>query len=504
MRSNLLHNCVRHFTSEKITPQICVIGAGPAGFYATQHLIKTLKDARVDILDRLPVPFGLVRFGVAPDHPEVKNVIHTFHKTAQNPNVNFFGNIDVGKDVTIKQLRDAYHVIILAYGAEQDRELHIPGENLNNVISGRRFVGWYNGLPVDKDLNIDLDVDEAVICGQGNVAMDIARILLTPIDKLKNTDITAHALEQLSHSKVRKVWLIGRRGPLQAAFTIKELRELIKLENCSTQWRSADFYGVRDHLPKLARPRKRLTELMLKSLDETPATKSNCKNVLAPIFFRGPVEFQGTNAVENLKLCINELSGDNTTGLIARSTNSFEDIKCGLALRCIGYKSVQVDPDILFDSKNGRVLAQHGKVAENFYATGWVAIGPVGVILSTMTNAFEVANRICTELKVEERKPGWTEVSSVLTRNKVQIVTYEDWEKIDQVEQQRGKIVGKPREKIVDVTEMLHIASKESKSVLTNSSANMKIKFKNEAITIAIIELFQRRIWLWLTLKKKF
>lgn len=460
MRSNLLYNCVRHFSGEKVVPQICVVGAGPAGFYATQHLVKTLKDARVDILDKLPVPFGLVRFGVAPDHPEVKNVIHTFHKTAQNPNVNFFGNVDVGKDVTIKQLREAYHAVILAYGAEEDRELHIPGENLNNVISGRRFVGWYNGLPVDRDLKIDLSVDEAVICGQGNVAMDIARILLTPIDKLKSTDITQHALEQLSQSKVRKVWLIGRRGPLQAAFTIKELRELTKLENCKTQWRVSDFDRVRDHIPNLARPRKRLTELMLKSLDESSVNKSNCQKTLAPIFFRSPIEFRGTNSLENLRLSVNELVGNNIAQQIAKPTNNFEDISCGLAMRCIGYKSVQVDPDIPFDSKHGKVKAQHGKIDETLYAAGWLATGPVGVILSTMTHAFEISNLICTELELAESKPGWAEVSSILNRNGIQVVTYKDWEKIDQVEQERGKSVGKPREKIIDISEMLEIAAK--------------------------------------------
>lgn len=267
-------------------------------------------------------------------------------------------------------------------------------------------------------------------------------------------------MEQLSHSKVRKVWLIGRRGPLQAAFTIKELRELIKLENCETQWRASDFYGVRDEIPNLARPRKRLTELMLKSLEENSVKKSNCRNVLAPIFLRSPIEFQGTKSLENLRLSVNQLIGDNITGLSAKSTDSIEDVRCGLALRCIGYKSIQVDPDIPFDSKRGKVDAQNGKIEENLYAAGWLATGPVGVILSTMTHAFEVSNLICSELKLEKRKPGWEEISSVLNNKGVQIVTYEDWEKIDRVEQERGKNVGKPREKIVNISEMLDIAAK--------------------------------------------
>lgn len=226
-----------------------------------------------------------------------------------------------------------------------------------------------------------------------------------------------------------------------------------------TQWRVADFDKVRYQVPNLVRPRKRLTELMLKSVDQTPTEKSNSKNVLAPVFFRSPIEFRGSNSLEGVKLSINELVGDDLAKVTVRSTNSFEDIECGLALRCIGYKSVQADPDIPFDSKNGRVKNQSGKIEENFFAAGWLATGPVGVILSTMTNAFEVSNLTCADLKLEQTKPGWTEISSLLNQKGVQIVSYEDWEKIDKVEQERGKNCGKPREKIVDINEMLEIAA---------------------------------------------
>ncbi|KAK2575015.1 hypothetical protein KPH14_008762 [Odynerus spinipes] len=459
MKYQMIFNNIRSFSTKNIIPKICIVGAGPAGFYAAQQLIKISKDIRVDILERLPVPFGLVRYGVAPDHPEVKNVINTFHKIAMNPRVQFIGNVDVGKDITVNQLQEIYHAVLLTYGAEEDKLLGIPGENLNNVISGRQFVGWYNGVPKDKNLNINLDVEEAVILGQGNVAIDIARILLTPIDRLKHTDITTHALEHLSNSKIRKVWLIGRRGPLQAAFTIAELREILKLENCNTFWRANDFVGINEIVPTLARPRKRLTELMLKSLNEQSVNCTTVKKELYPIFLRSPLEFLGSRTVEKIKLSVNKLEGDNIHTQKAKPTGILEEISCGIAFRSIGYKSIQIDASIPFEDKYGRVQNSVGKVKENIYAAGWVATGPVGVILSTMTNAFEIASILGKELMVKEIKPGSEELKKILDSKGISTVSYSGWEKINQVEQQRGKEMGKPREKIVDISEMLNIAS---------------------------------------------
>lgn len=456
----MLFNNIRLFSTENIIPKICIVGAGPAGFYSAQQLLKISKNIKVDILERLPVPFGLVRYGVAPDHPEVKNVINTFHKIAMNPRVQFIGNVNVGKDITVNQLQEIYHAVLLTYGAEEDKLLGISGENLKNVIPGQRFVGWYNGVPKDKNLKINLDVEEAVILGQGNVAIDIARILLTPIDRLKYTDITTHALEHLSNSKIRKVWLIGRRGPLQAAFTIAELREILKLEQCSTYWRAEDFIGINEVVPTLPRPRKRLTELMLKSLSEQSVNCTTAKNKLYPIFFRSPIEFLGSKTVEKIKLSVNKLEGDNIHMQKAKPTGLTEEISCGIAFRSIGYKSVQIDTSIPFDDKNGRVINSTGKVDKNIYTAGWAATGPIGVILSTMTNAFECAALLGKELLVKEEKPGSIELIKILNSKGVSTVSYSDWEKIDKVEQERGKKVGKPREKIVDISEMLNIALK--------------------------------------------
>uniref|UniRef100_S4R8W6 NADPH:adrenodoxin oxidoreductase, mitochondrial n=1 Tax=Petromyzon marinus TaxID=7757 RepID=S4R8W6_PETMA len=223
---------------------------------------------RVDMFERLPVPFGLVRFGVAPDHPEVKNVINTFTQTARSERFRFLGNVTVGRDVSVEELRHAYHAIVLSYGAEDDRALGIPGEDLRGVYSARDFVGWYNGLPHNKDLNPDLSCDTVVVLGQGNVALDVARILLSPISWLQKTDITQPALEAITRSRVRKVVLAGRRGPLQVAFTIKELREMIHLPDTRAVINPADFDGFKDALSSLPRPRKRLSELLLKAATE--------------------------------------------------------------------------------------------------------------------------------------------------------------------------------------------------------------------------------------------
>ncbi|XP_048467090.1 NADPH:adrenodoxin oxidoreductase, mitochondrial [Rhincodon typus] len=233
--------------SSKVDPQlkVCVIGSGPAGFYTAQHLLKYHESSVVDIYEKLPVPFGLVRFGVAPDHPEVKNVINTFSQTAHHNRCSFYGNVTVGKDISIEELKQAYHALILTYGAETNRMLNVPGENLLGVYSARTFVGWYNGLPENKNLNPELSSETVVVLGHGNVALDVARILLSPVDLLKKTDIAGHALEAIAASNVKRVLIVGRRGPLQVAFTIKELREMINLPGTRPLLNPSDFVGLK-------------------------------------------------------------------------------------------------------------------------------------------------------------------------------------------------------------------------------------------------------------------
>lgn len=444
-------------------PKISVVGSGPAGFYAAQLLLKKLKKCEIDIYERLPVPFGLVRFGVAPDHPEVKNVENTFTKIAEHPSVRFLGNVSLGQNISIGDLKKAYHIVILAYGAEKSRNLGIPGENFHNILSARRIVGWYNGVPWDKNIPIDLNTSEAVIFGQGNVAIDVARILLTPVDELKKTDITQHSLEALSESKIKTVHLIGRRGPLQAAFTIKELREMIRLENCRTEWKLDDFKGVAEVINSLSRPKKRISELMLKSL--TDGSNETCEKKFKPIFFKTPLEFIGNNLkVSKVRLGTNILEGENINNQKAILTDLHETIDCGLGIISIGYKSTSIDESLEFDNRLGILKNNFGKIGNGLYATGWVATGPSGVILNTMNNSFGVAETILKDIEndstlIQESKPGFNYINSILNKQLIQVVSWNDWLKINQFEIATGKKIGKPREKLVDIKKMLEIAS---------------------------------------------
>ncbi|XP_068628754.1 NADPH:adrenodoxin oxidoreductase, mitochondrial [Battus philenor] len=461
---------IRRFYSSanNIIPQVCIVGSGPAGFYAAMHISKHLSNVNIDILEKLPVPFGLVRYGVAPDHPEVKNVINQFTKVAHKPNVNFYGNITLGKDISLFQLRQHYDAVLLTYGAEEDKTLGIENEDAHNIVAARKFVGWYNGHPRDKDLKVDLSGSTAAILGQGNVALDVARILLTPIDILSKTDITAFALSTLAESKVKELYLVGRRGPLQVAFTIKELREQIKLPNCKSIWREQDFVGIENIVNTLSRPRKRLTELMLKSVAESSKVDNHCEKYFKPIFFRSPNKFftDRMNNVSGIELICNKLVGDNHEEQKCVPTDEKEILDCNLVFRSIGYKSVKADKDIVFN-KNGFVVNNAGRIMEDIanqdlaklYVSGWLGTGPVGVLLHTMGNAFQVAKAICEDLKHCNcsSKNGFKEVKSILTNHT--IVDWNGWEKIDNYEVNQGKESNKPREKVCSVTKMLEIAS---------------------------------------------
>uniref|UniRef100_A0A2K5IXW1 NADPH:adrenodoxin oxidoreductase, mitochondrial n=1 Tax=Colobus angolensis palliatus TaxID=336983 RepID=A0A2K5IXW1_COLAP len=430
-----------HLSTQEKTPQICVVGSGPAGFYTAQHLLKQHPQAHVDIYEKQPVPFGLVRFGVAPDHPEVKNVINTFTQTAHSGRCAFWGNVEVGRDVTVPELREAYHAVVLSYGAEDHRALEIPGEELPGVCSARAFVGWYNGLPENRELEPDLSCDTAVILGQGNVALDVARILLTPPEHLERTDITKAALGVLRQSQVKTVWLVGRRGPLQVAFTIK-----------------------------VPRPRKRLTELLLRTATEKPgpeeaARRASASRAWGLRFFRSPQQVlpspDGRRAA-GVRLAVTRLEG---VGEATRAvpTGDMEDLPCGLVLSSVGYKSRPVDPSVPFDSKLGVIPNVEGRVMDvpGLYCSGWVKRGPTGVIATTMTDSFLTGQMLLQDLKAgllpSGPRPGYAAIQALLSSRGVRPVSFSDWEKLDAEEVARGQGTGKPREKLVDPQEMLRL-----------------------------------------------
>uniref|UniRef100_A0A8C3ATM3 NADPH:adrenodoxin oxidoreductase, mitochondrial n=1 Tax=Cyclopterus lumpus TaxID=8103 RepID=A0A8C3ATM3_CYCLU len=420
------------------------------------------QDVEVDIYERLPVPFGLVRFGVAPDHPEVKNVINTFTQTARQSRCSFYGNVDVGTDVSVEELRQAYHAVVLSYGAEGNRTMGVPGEDLAGVHAAKDFVGWYNGLPSCRQLRPDLSSETAVILGQGNVALDVARVLLSPLDILKMTDITQPALEALAESQVRRVLIVGRRGPVQVACTVKEVREMVNLPNARPEMVGADFEGVAEALKDLPRPRKRLTELMLKTALEVPGEKeqqrrSEASHAWGFRFFRSPVEILADperSRTAGIRLAVNRLEGSGE-GARAVLTGEVEDVTCGLVISSIGYKSLPIDPSLPFDSRKAIVLNNMGRVqrAAGLYCSGWLKTGPTGVIATTMNNSFDTARSLVEDmdlgtLDVSVVKPGSQSVAALLEKRGVKPVTFSDWEKIDRVELSRGEAVGKPREKL--------------------------------------------------------
>ncbi|XP_052543966.1 NADPH:adrenodoxin oxidoreductase, mitochondrial isoform X5 [Tympanuchus pallidicinctus] len=354
----------RWLSSRTPAPRICVVGSGPAGFYTAQHILKHHDLAQVDIYEKLPVPFGLVRFGVAPDHPEVKNVINAFTQTARSERCAYYGNVTVGRDVTVGELQQAYHAVVLSYGAEDNRVLGIPGENLCGVFSARAFVGWYNGLPENRALKPDLSCETALILGHGNVALDVARILLSPLDFLRKTDITECSLAALACSKVKRVWLAGRRGPLQVAFTIKELRELINLPGTQPVLNPADFTGLENAVKDAPRPRKRLTELMIKTALEKPREKAAVPRQWGLKFQRSPQEVLPTadgTRVRGVRMALTRLEGLGDSAK-AVPTGDVEELECGLVLSSIGYRSLPLEPAVPFDAQHGIIPNSLGRV----------------------------------------------------------------------------------------------------------------------------------------------
>ncbi|CAL8262776.1 unnamed protein product [Arctogadus glacialis] len=474
-RLNRFNGHVRVITrsaSSAAHQKVCVVGGGPAGFYTAQHLLKACQDVQVDIYERLPVPFGLVRFGVAPDHPEVKNVISTFTQTARHARCCYYGNVNVGTDVSVEELREAYHAVVLSYGAEGNRSMGVPGEDLEGVYPAKDFVGWYNGLPSNRELNPGLDCETAVILGQGNVALDVARILLSPIDELKKTDITQRSLDALAQSRVRRVLVVGRRGPLQVAGTVKELREMVNLPDTKPEMVASEFEGVAEALKVIPRPRKRLTELMLKTAVDPPAEKERQRRQAASLswglrFLRSPLEvLAGPDGarVAGIRLAVNRLEGTGD-GSVAVPTGEVETLDCGLVITSIGYKSLPIDPAVPFDPRKAIVPNSLGRVqqAAGLYCSGWLKTGPIGVIATTMNNSFDTAHSVVEDLTsgcldVTSAKPGSTGIGPLLDKRGVKPVSFSDWEKINQEERRRGAAQGKPREKLLDVEEMLKTA----------------------------------------------
>jgi ferredoxin--NADP+ reductase len=443
--------------------RIAVVGSGPAGFYAAEALLAH-PDTQVDVYDALPAPFGLVRYGVAPDHPKIKNIIARYEKTAALPGFAFLGNVTVGRDISVEEMRRFYDAIVFSNGAQTDRRLGIPGEDLPGSYTATEFVAWYNGHPDYQDRAFDLSHECVVVIGQGNVAVDVARILCKTVDELKDTDITARALEVLAESKVREVRMIGRRGPVQAAFTPPEMKELGEFSDCDLMVDPAELElndASKAELEVLKwREAQKNYNLLCDAAAKAPEGKS--RRLLIQ-FYRGPKELVGGPRLDGVVLERNQLSGE-AGAQKATGTGVTELVKCGVLFRSVGYRGVPL-AGVPFDEKNGTIPNKEGRVLQNgqplsgLYVAGWIKRGPSGIIGTNKPDSFETVKALLADLPTLARcaEPSREALLALLKSRNVRVVGYDDWRLIDAAEIERGAAVGKPREKFTSIDEMLGI-----------------------------------------------
>lgn len=444
--------------------RVAIIGSGPSGFYAAEALLGSGKAVKVDMFDRLPAPFGLVRYGVAPDHLKIKNVIKIYEKIAARPEFGFFGNVQIGRDISVAELRRFYDAVIFACGAETDKKLGVPGEDLPGSHTATEFVAWYNGHPDYRDRTFDLSCEVAAVIGQGNVAMDVSRILCKTVDELKNTDIARHALEALAESKIKEVHLIGRRGPVQAAFTPPEIREFGELADCDPildpQYLELNPESEQE-LNDTAHPMRRKNFEILKQYAARPPSGKKRKFVIH--FFKSPQELVGEQKLQKVILERNALSGP-AGKQKASGTGQLEELDCGLLFRSVGYRGVAI-PCVPFDEKWGTFPNEKGRIQDNgktvpgLYAVGWIKRGPSGVIGTNKPDAVETAGNLLQDAAQLPPCPDPDPEALVkfLKERKVRLIRFDDWKKIDAAEIARGQPTGKPREKFVVVEEMLKV-----------------------------------------------
>ena len=426
-----------------------VIGSGPAGFYTVEALAKAYGDgARIDLIDRLPVPYGLIRFGVAPDHQSIKAVSRRYDKVAEDPGVRFVGNVAVGSDVSIAELSDLYDAVVLATGAPRDRTLGIPGEELRGVVGSAAFVGWYNGHPDFADLDPPLDGAAAAVIGNGNVALDVARILSKTRGEFEGSDIVGHALEALEGSSVRTITLVGRRGPHQIAMTPKELGELAHLEAAAPEVEVGDFPGVEQDAGLEPGLRKSVTHLR----DFACLAHDKPKRILFDFFAR-PVRIEGDGRAERLVV---ERTTLDSSG-VSSGTGETYAIPASLVVSCIGYSTPPI-PDVPYDDKAGRFANDHGVIADRLYCVGWARRGPSGTIGTNRPDGYEVAEQIAAAMAPgsDGGRTGGEGLDALLAERGARPTSFADWRRIEAAEAARAR-EGAPREKLVRHEEWLAV-----------------------------------------------
>jgi ferredoxin--NADP+ reductase len=416
--------------------KVAIVGAGPAGYFAAQALQNLQSDDlsfAIDMIERLPTPWGLVRSGVAPDHPKIKTVSKVFEKVATADGFSLYGNVELGTDISIDVLKAKYDAVVIATGSANGKKLGIPGEDLPGSISAAEFVPWYNGHPDFADFNLELDCDTTVVIGAGNVAMDVARMMALEPTELDETDTATHALEVLHNSSIRKVVISARRGPEHAAFTSPELRDLPKLEHTNVLMHPADIAAALDRAGAAPEKEVRNNLEAMRLISELDQGKH--ARTMEFQFLCTPKEFRGDGKVEEV--------------VFTTSAGEEKIVKCGLVITAIGYEA---EPLAGIPYEKGKVLNTDGRVGENVYVVGWAKRGPSGVIGTNKSDAADVMNLLLTDMK--DPKPA-ADLSSLITTNKV--ISQSHWESINAAEIAAGEPHGKPRIKVVSREELMRL-----------------------------------------------
>jgi ferredoxin--NADP+ reductase len=464
--------------SEIGTPEnplrVAIVGSGPSGFYTAGHLLKCKSHpdlaAQVDVFDRLPTPWGLVRGGVAPDHPNIKAVSRVYEKTAAHPEFRFYGNVELGRDLRHEDLVDRYHARIYAVGAQTDRRMGIPGEDLPGSWAATEFVAWYNGHPDYGDLEFDLSAERAVVVGNGNVAADVARMLALTREELAQTDVADHALEVMAESKVREIVVLGRRGPAQAAFTNPELLELGDMTDADVIVDPGD--AELDPLSQAfieseavhATAKKNVTIL---SEYSTRVPQGRHRRIVLR-FLVSPVEILGSDRVEGIRIVRNELVEDESGALRPRPTGITEELECGLVFRSIGYRGTALE-GLPFDERHAVIPNDGGRVLQSDhpmpgeYVVGWIKRGPTGIIGTNKRDAQQTVDLLLEDLDAGRlptpADPDRDSLDALIAERRPDAVSYAGWEAIDRAEKAAGEPHGRPRVKLCSFDELLEAAS---------------------------------------------
>jgi ferredoxin--NADP+ reductase len=436
---------------------VAVVGSGPAGFYAAGALLDADVPVEVDMIERLPTPWGLVRLGVAPDHPKLKTVSRAFERIAAKPGYRFIGNVEVGRGLTHEDLTRLSDAVIYAVGAQPDKRLGIPGEDLPGSSSATEFVAWYNGHPDYQDLEFDLDVDRAVVIGNGNVALDVARMLALTREELEPTDTTDPAIEAIAESTVKEIIIVGRRGPAQASWTTQELKEMGELAGADVKVDATELEG--------AVAEDTNTQRNLEVLREFAERPSTGKSVTVRfLFFRSPTVIHGAEKVESIELVRNRLE-ERDGRLVAVPTDERETIDCGLVFRSVGYRGVPLS-ELPFDERRGTIHNEGGRVvdASGVYCAGWIKRGPTGIIGTNKKDATETVESLLEDVRdgrVVHADDATAEAVDVLLAERgVQPVLYAGWVGIDELERAAGEKLGRPRVKLRTWDELLEAAER--------------------------------------------